>query len=89
MTSEQIENFLTEDALSKVVTISFKTRNTQRGYFIKGADFDELKVKNLWRVLSESKMEEFKKTKSMNLVKIFNGGEFTKLTTKKLEKAVG
>ncbi len=82
MTNEQIENFLTPESFSKIVTISFKTRNTLRGMFLNTGDFNDLKTKNFWRILPESRIEEWKKTKDSGLARIYNGTEFTRLTLK-------
>ncbi len=82
MTSEQIENFLTPELFSKVVVISFKTRNTMRGMFLNTGDLDDLKTKNFWRILPESRMEDWNKTKDNGLARIYNGSEITKLTVK-------
>lgn len=82
MTSEQIENIFTPEFFTKVVVISFKTRNTMRGIFLDSGDFDHLKTKNLWRILPESRLEDWKKTRDNGLARIYNGSEFTKLTLK-------
>lgn len=80
MTNIQIESFLSQkESRKNPVTISFKTRNTITGLFIETADYAELKAKNLWRIVSESKISEYKNTKDNNLARIFNGSEFTKL----------
>ncbi len=84
MTNEQIEKFLENDQVfNNAVRISFKTRNSIKGLFLKMADFDELKAKNYWRVVPESNISSWQKTKSMNLARIFHGQEFTKLTPEK------
>ncbi len=79
MTNEQIEKFLTPTAFSKVVSISFKTRNNLRGMFLNTGDYEDLKSKNFWRIIAESKVEDFKRTRDMGLARIYNGSEFTKL----------
>lgn len=80
MTSEQIEKFLSSETKSKsLVRISFKTRNSILGIFIQTADFNDLKVKNFWRIVSEANVEKWEKSKDMNLCRMFNGAEFTKL----------
>lgn len=80
MTNEQIEKFLQPKYLDATpVQISFKTRNSITGLFIKTQDFAELKTKNLWRIVSESKIKEYQSSKDINLARIFNGSEFTKL----------
>ena len=79
MTNEQIETFLTSEMLPKVVNINFKARNAIRGIFLTVNDFEDLKSKNLWRILSETKLEEWKRTKDVGLARIYNGSDFTKL----------
>jgi hypothetical protein len=44
-------------------------------------------VKNFWRVVPEKNIEEWKKSRNMNLARIFNGQEFTKLAIDKLNAA--
>ena len=81
MTAEQIEKFFSSNVKSNsLVRISFKTRNAVVGIFVQTPDFDELKAKNFWRVVPEPKIEEWEKTKDMNLARIFNGMEFTRLS---------
>jgi hypothetical protein len=83
MTNIQIESFLSQkDLINKTVTISFKNRNALSGIFIEMNDFGELKAKNLWRFVGEAKISEYKSTKDLNLSRIFNGVEFTKLSSK-------
>jgi hypothetical protein len=80
MTNEQIEKFLSSDMkANSLVRISFKTRNSIVGIFIQTPDFDELKSKNFWRIVSESNFEQWKKSKDFSLCRMFNGAEFTKL----------
>ncbi|HYJ38578.1 MAG TPA: short-chain dehydrogenase [Chitinophagaceae bacterium] len=80
MTSEQIEKFLQPEFLDKTcIQISFKTRQGIKGIFIKLKDFSDLKSKNLWRIVSESKLEEYSRSKDANLARIFNGTEMTRL----------
>lgn len=80
MTFEQIETIVGEKhSPDQVFEIKFKTRNSIKGLFIKTADYRELSRKNLWRVVSESYIEEYKKTFNVSLARIFNGTEFTRL----------
>ena len=59
MTSEIIEKFIENTSRkSSIVNIHFKERSTVKGMFIRSSDFDELKMKNLWRVVSNEKIEE-------------------------------
>jgi hypothetical protein len=80
MTNDQIENFLVQKKLDKSpVQINFRNRNSIVGLFIQLADFKELKTKNLWRIVGEQNIEEFKKSNDTSLARIFNGVEFTRL----------
>lgn len=80
MTSEQIDKFLTNNsAPGTIVRIRFKTRSTITGMFIRMGDFEELKEKNFWRIISATNLPEYKKTQDSSLARIFNGHEFTKL----------
>ncbi len=80
MTNDQIEKFLNEKLMNSTpVQISFKTRSSIQGIFIKTPDFAELKSKNLWRIVGESRIKEFQSSKDINLARIFNGTEITRL----------
>lgn len=80
MTIEKVGEFVgkkkQENALVK---ISFKIRSSVTGTFIKAPDFDELGKKNLWRIVTETHTDAFRKTNDMNLSRIFSGTEFKKL----------
>ena len=81
MTNDQIEKFLQPEHFSKnVVRINFKTRNTMLGIFINSGDYEDLKSKNFWRIVTETNIDGWKKSKDINLARIFNGMEITKLT---------
>jgi hypothetical protein len=80
MTNEQIEKFMLKNQFDKnPVQINFKARQKIMGLFIKTADYDELKSKNLWRIVGGGSIAEYKKSKDINLARIFNGVEMTKL----------
>ena len=80
MTNEQIEKFFASNAKANaVIRISFKTRNAVVGIFIQTQDYNELKSKNFWRIVPEASYEQWKQSKDYNLVRMFNGAEFTKL----------
>ena len=79
MRYEDIEKFMNNKSGSPTIEIRFKTRQPVRGMFIKTADYTELSRKNLWRIVNERNLESFNKTKDLNLARIFNGAEFTKL----------
>jgi len=80
MTIEKVGEFIekkkTDDALVK---ISFKIRSSVTGVFIQSKDFEELGKKNLWRIVTETHADAYRKTRDMNLCRIFNGAEFKKL----------
>lgn len=81
MTNDQIEKIVQQKNLeTSTFQISFRARNSIQGMFIKTADFSELKSKNLWRIVSESSIPEYKKSKDTNLARIFNGTEITRLS---------
>jgi hypothetical protein len=81
MTNAQIEKFLEQNYLEKApVKVSFKTRKPLIGLFIKTADYGELKSKNFWRIVGEVNIESYKKSKDMNLARVFSGSEMTKLS---------
>lgn len=80
MTNEQIESFMIQKKVEQSpVQINFKNRNSIVGVFIQTADYKELKVKNLWRIVSETNLAEFKKSSDTSLARIFNGVDFTRL----------
>lgn len=81
MTSEAIVKYIeTKNHTEKALQIHFKTRSTITGLFIRATDYKELQEKNFWRVVSEPRIEEWKKSKDLNLARIFNGAEFTRLS---------
>jgi len=81
MTTEMIEKFVEgKGRKDSAIQIHFKERSTITGLFIRTADYGELKMKNLWRIVSHPKIEEWNKTKNLDLARIFNGLSFTRLT---------
>ena len=81
MTNDSIEKFIdTKAQKNPTISIHFKQRATVKGLFIRTNDFNELKSKNFWRIVAESKVEEWKKTKDTSLARIYNGAEFTRLS---------
>jgi hypothetical protein len=81
MTSEQIERFIGSNQVDtrRSTRIFFKARNTFEGIFIEAPDFVELKKKNFWRIVAANRIEDYRQSKDINLSRIFNGSEFTKL----------
>lgn len=84
MTIEQIERFINGDQ-SGASRIALKAR-TIEGMFIKAPDFLELRKKNFWRVVAISRLEEYQRSKDVNLSRIFNGQEIVKLVSVSKEK---
>jgi hypothetical protein len=80
MNIEEIEKFLTEKAAQEqFIKIDFKKRDPIYGLFVKSKDFNDLKSKNFWRIVTKTHMEAWRKTKDMNLARIFSGSDFAKL----------
>ncbi len=83
MTNDIIDKFIKSKTQKNAkVTIYFKQRATVKGIFIQTKDYEELKSKNFWRIVSEMKVEEWEKTKDNSLARIYNGAEFTRLSEK-------
>ena len=81
MTNEQIEKFFSSGInADSQIRISFKSRNSVVGIFVQTPDFNELKSKNFWRIVSKEKFDQWKKSRDYNLCRMFNGAEFTKLS---------
>ena len=83
MKNEDIEQFFARKAtLEKdYVKITFKKRDSIYGLFLKEADYVHLKGKNLWRIVPQSQLETYKTSKHPALARIYNGDEFTRLST--------
>ncbi len=80
MTYEQIDDIVKKKPASELVfEIRFRGRDPIKGLFIITSDYRELSRKNLWRIVSESYIDEYKKTRDESLSRIFNGVEFTRL----------
>ncbi|WP_018629104.1 hypothetical protein [Niabella aurantiaca] len=81
MDAESIEKFLTTNAKrSGVVNIHFKDRSTVTGSFISARDYDELKAKNFWRVVHSKNLQQWERTRDINLSRLFSGTGFTRLS---------
>jgi len=85
MNIEQIELFLKKEKAEPqaCVKINFKKRDAIYGLFVKSPDYDDLKSKNFWRIVTKTHFEQWNKTRDMNLARIFNGSEFTRLVSYK------
>lgn len=81
MTHEQIAKFLEPSHLGKqMVKIQFKTRQPVKGLFLLTSDYEELKLKNFWRIVTERNLDKWRETGDNELARIFNGVEFTRLS---------
>jgi hypothetical protein len=82
MTVEQIEHFLEKETIpqGKVIRFELKKRNPVRGLIVKGRDYNELKSKNFWRIVTQTNIAAFQKSNDINLAKIFSGSDFAKLS---------
>jgi hypothetical protein len=88
MLPEQIAKFVeTEQSNNNTVKVEFKKRNSITGVFIKHTDYEELKSKNFWRLVTEANLDMYNKSKDINSGRMFNGSEFTRLSVTK-KKAV-
>jgi hypothetical protein len=83
MNIEQIQSFLSTKTKGKekYVKIDFKKRDSIYGLFITdNKDYKDLSSKNFWRIVTSKHFDAYKKSSSLDLARIFNGSEFTKLS---------
>jgi hypothetical protein len=84
MAPDKIQEYIESKQRKNVpVNIHFKDRNTVTGLFVQTPDYDELKSKNLWRIVNNMHLNEWNNTKSIELTRIFNGMSFTRLSDEK------
>lgn len=84
MTQDVIGKFIDNEQQSHTsIKIEFKKRNAVLGQFVKVTDYEELKSKNFWRIVTEANLPQWNTSRDINLVRIFNGMEFTKLSVVK------
>ncbi|MBN8837766.1 MAG: short-chain dehydrogenase [Sphingobacteriia bacterium] len=84
MDARAIEKYVEhEDRKNNIITISFKDRNNVAGLFIQQFDYEELKKKNFWRIVSFANLKDWEKTNNPNLARIYSGSSFSKLTERK------
>ncbi|PZR28783.1 MAG: hypothetical protein DI535_04970 [Citrobacter freundii] len=79
MVNSVIGNFI-ETRKGKMVRIQFRKREAIEGVFIVTKDYEEMKTKNFWRIVTASKAGEWKSTKDPACARIFCGDEFAKLS---------
>jgi hypothetical protein len=82
MTVEQIETFLAKETIpnGKIIRFELKKRNPVRGIIVQGRDYNDLKAKNFWRIVTQTNLVAFQKSQDINLAKIFSGSDFAKLS---------
>jgi hypothetical protein len=81
MTTEEIQKFIKGNKIpdNQCLKITFKKRNPVYGVFVEYRDAAELQAKNFWRIVNISNFEEWQKSKDINLSRLFNGSDFSKL----------
>ena len=82
MNTEEIQKFLVTKTSpqNSYVKIDFKKREPIYGLFVQDGDYNDLKSKNFWRIVTRKHFDEYSKSKNVNLAKIFNGSEFSRLS---------
>jgi hypothetical protein len=82
MTVEQIETFLAKESIpqGKIIRFELKKRDPVRGLIVQGRDYNDLKAKNFWRIVTQKNLLAYQKTNDINLAKIFAGSDFAKLS---------
>ncbi|WP_018629100.1 hypothetical protein [Niabella aurantiaca] len=80
MTYEQIAGTVQKQD-RPLFEIRFKGRASIKGLFIKTADYNELRKKNFWRIVHESRIAEYDRTGDEDLARVFYGDGFIKLVT--------
>ena len=82
MKPEQIKNFIETKTSQqdKYVKIEFSKREPVYGIFIQDGDYQDLSSKNFWRIVTSKHFDSYNKSKDINLARLFNGSEFSKLS---------
>lgn len=82
MTVEQIETFLQKETIpqGKIIRFELKKRDPVRGIIVQGRDYQELKAKNFWRIVTQKNLLAYQKTNDISLARIFAGSDFAKLS---------
>jgi len=82
MNPEEIHKFIETKAgpANSYVKIDFKKREPIYGLFLTDGDYNDLKTKNFWRIVTRKHFDEYSKSRNPNLARIFNGSEFSKLS---------
>jgi len=82
MNSEQIKKFVETKVTKKdkYVKVEFSKRDPIHRIFITDGDYQDLSAKNFWRIVTSKNFDAYNKNKDVNLARIFNGSEFSKLS---------
>lgn len=82
MNAEQIKKFIESKVTqkNKYVKIEFPKRDPIYALFITDGDYNELSAKNFWRIVSSKHFDAYNKSKDLNLARLFNGSEFSRLS---------
>ena len=82
MNTQDVERFLSRQKLipGQRVKIAFKKRDAISGLFVEGKDYNDLKAKNFWRIVTSPNIEAWSRSKDIGLAKIFSGFEFSSLS---------
>ncbi len=81
MTIEAIEKIIEQGSNKGIkVKIDFRKRSPIVGLFVMSNDYDDLKTKNLWRIVAEPNIPSWQTTSNGSLTRIFNGVEMSKIS---------
>jgi len=82
MNPEQIKKFIETKITGKdkYVKIEFSKREPIYGIFITDQDYNDLSAKNFWRIVTSKHFDAYNKTQDINLARLFNGSEFSRLS---------
>lgn len=81
MTNLLIEKFIASaKRKNKLVRIHFRKRETFVGLFIFAKDYQEMKSKNFWRIVAESRETEWQEGKQLSSSRLFSGDAFSRLS---------
>ena len=83
MNADQIQNFLSGKvtAKHKYVKIQFQKRDPIYGLFLTSEiDYKELSRKNFWRIVPQKNFDAYNHSQDVNLSRIFNGSEMTRIS---------
>lgn len=82
MTVEAIAKFIETEKLpeNKLMKFDFKKRNSISGILIQGKDYEDLKAKNFWRIVTHANIATWKRTNNLEFAKIYSGTDFNKIS---------